>query len=257
MKSRRKIWFAPLAALALVMVLAAMVFAQTPPNAKPTVGPAIPDAAITIIATEVTTTVDLTADLDSVTAETQAAFNDEDILQYTAMSSAPRVVRPSFASPATFDNDGIVDVWWDSLGGELNTDCRKKAARLGFSLTVDGDDTDTDPDNAPAVVADQTAIPPVAASDAAGMCQTFADLSMLDDSETTELNEGEVAQLLVVQAFHWDMLSGAEMIAAATAGGLSSPSAYGARFADLSPARRANVETLYTTRAFLREAVGF
>ena len=71
-----------------------------------------------------------------------------------------------------------------------------------------------------------------------------------------EVNEGAVAQLLVVQAFHWDMLSGAEMIAAATAGGLSSPSAYGARFADLTAARRANVETLYTTRGVLARGRG-
>ena len=228
MKSRRKIWSLPMAlvtALLLVGLLGAAVLAQV--NEAPKKGTQIPDASITIGADASTDEVDLT-DVDDVEGGAQPAFTDAEdqaALQYTAMSSAPRVASPSFGTEATGDNPGIVDDWWDALGGADNTDCRKKAARLGFSLTFDGDDTDTDPDNAPAVLADDTQTPIVAASEARGLCDNFDDF--VDDTDTPNVNEEEVAQLMVVQAFHWDMLSGAEMIAAATAGGLSNPSAYG------------------------------
>ena len=252
MKSRRKIWSLPLAmvtALLLVGLLGAAVLAQA--NAAPVVQAEIEDQTITI-GTEASTP----ASPISMDDAFSDADDADDALQYTAMSSAPRVASPSFAQAATVTTPGIVDDWWNALDGEDDLDCRKKAGRIGFSLTFDGDDLDTDPDNAPAVLAAPDATPPVTASDATGLCQDFTALAELDDDTTQNVDEGDIAQLMVVQAFHWDMLSGAEMVAAATAGGLNNPNAYGKAFADLSAAQRANVETLYTTKGVLARGSG-
>ena len=68
MSSIRKIWSAPIAALALVLMLVGVVFAQTPP----TVGAEIPDQTITITASAETAVIDL-LDVDGSDAD---AFTD-------------------------------------------------------------------------------------------------------------------------------------------------------------------------------------
>ena len=99
-KSRRKIWFAPMAAVALVLMLVAVVFAAQ----SPAPGTPIPDQTIIIGATAATSgvlddnnivnlTIDLT-DIDGDDVRDDAAFTDPDhsdtslvTLAYTAMSS--------------------------------------------------------------------------------------------------------------------------------------------------------------------------
>ena len=67
-----------------------------------------------------------------------------------------------------------------------------------------------------------------------GICQTFIAFSIEDDQAT------------VTALFHWDLLTGDEMVAAAAAGGESKPSDYKKRFRDLDDDERETVEALVT-----------
>ena len=208
----RKTWAIPIAALAFAMLFAYGLIATGTTQAQvidavPTVGTEITDQSITIVLAAADVDIDLTGTF---------ADADDTVLVYTALTSDVDVGN------VTFENDhvattGPVQVWWDALDGD-NTNCRPKATALGFSLTFDGDDAGTEPDNAPAQTAD--------ASDATGLCREFAAL------------ENAGVRTTVRQAFHWDMLTGPEMVTAATVGGLANPSGYAKRFAALTTAQQ-------------------
>ena len=251
MSIRRKIWSLPLAlvtALMLVGLLGAVILAQA--TGAPTVTQ-VDDQDGTINA-------DGFADTEQV--DTNTAFGDtvEPVaIAFTAMTSDPKVAMVDFSED---DSISIVTVWWDALDDTTademvaeNVDCRLKSERLGFSLTLDTtDDSIVNPDNAPVNLG---ATPPVTA--ARGLCQDYGALANLNIDSTTDVDEGAIAQLMVVQAFHWDMLTDAEMVAAATAGGLSNPSGYGARFAALNATQRKNIEDeLYGKGVLARGVAG-
>ena len=235
MKSRRKIWSAPLAALVLVLVLAAMVFAQAS-NAAPVVGTDIEDVTITIGASD---------SAPSPQPSVAGAFTDAepgDDLAYTAATTNERVADVALTGVATT----IVTAWWDSLGaanGEIDTDCSKRAAVLGFTAGAgipSGQDVpdDANPHRA-GIAADAAATPPVVAVDETGLCGDYDDIAtsdVPDNPRTTAVETDYNAQEVVIDAFHWDMLTGREMTAVAQAAGVSSPSSYGAKFGGLTGA---------------------
>ena len=241
--SNRKIWSIPIAALALMLMLAgamavsSIVQAQTP-NGPPRVASAIDDVEITIGATDSTpaTQPDLTG-----------AFTDPDsadTLAYTAMTSDPLVAYVQGLGGSST----VAQAWWNALGDRAesadgttvpaldNANCAAKAMRLGFRLDFDGDDADSDPDNAPAPEG----------GTATGLCLDYDDGDLsgsnLHDATTGANALGAVsAQVAIVTAFHWDMLSGAEMAVAAEAAGESNPNAYQHNFGALSHAEKLEV----------------
>ena len=226
------------------------VQAQTPTGepvpVTPEAGTAATPVTITITAIEST----------SVAVPVIELFVDpqSDEMVFTAMTSDPDVARGRFTTNAiTYDEDGvgtitpgIVEAWWDALddqdkiaGGDDNLDCNAKASRLGFEIGVDGPDEDTNPDNAPATLADPNA--------QAGLCEDYSELEDPDGGTTaspagTATNE---AQLMVVQAFHWDMLNGAEMEAVAEAADESDPKDYAKPFSRLGTTERAGVASFF------------
>ena len=255
--SIRKIWSLPLVlvtALLLVGLFGAVVLAQA--TGAPVVVQ-IDDQTETIAADGFET---------DVTIATTEAFTDAvdpTPLAFTALTSDSKVAKVGFSNAVS---EEFVTLWWDALGDETdgnggeqdNVDCRLKSERLGFSLMFDGDDVDTDPDNAPRVVAQPLADPAVLGSAARGWCANYAQLAVEfpNIEATTNVNEADAAQLRVVQAFHWDMLTDGEMVVAAQAGGVASPSGYGKRFAALSADQRNRVEGFYTAGILARGAAG-
>ena len=249
MSNRRKVWFAPMAALALVLMLVAVVFA-----AAPVKGPQIDDQSITIGATSATATVDL-ADVDGngTDAVTDADTGDDGTLAYTVATSNERVAGVSLA---TTDTSAIVTNWWDRLGGladdgsgspntngtDPDTSCTKRANALGFTAGagIRGDIPDDANPNRAGLP--ETSTGAGDAVQATGFCQDFTDLTTDGDDPRTE--EEETAFDLdgvIIDAFHWDMLTGPEMIAVARAAGEANPSAYGAAFGGLTLAQQAKV----------------
>ena len=177
---------------------------------------------------------------------------------FTAMTNKPKVIRPSFGDNATIERDALgaiteinpsfIDDWWDALDDEDNLDCSVKAARLGFDTGSDGDDdtidnlpTRPDPGNVGATL------------DPMGLCRDYAalliqpvqNLGDLDGDGTADEDDAEFAQSMIVHAFHWDMLDGAEMAAAAEAAGDRRPSDYSKPFAKLSTTEREDVEGFF------------
>ena len=247
----RKIWSIPIAALALVLMLAgalvvtSIVQAQAA-SVKPRVANAVEDFELQVDAGDVgddlTIKVINLADSDGddpVFTDTMDAATDgddpvDDPLAFTVMTSnGNRAITalsvgvfPDY-SPGAAPPTGPVAGWWDGLS---------EAQRLAVVGEVrDSDSTD---DNE---------------CDSA-FCGGEDVIAEYDDQPVGQ-------QTIITQAFHWNMLSGAEMIAAARAGGLSNPSSYASGFADLSGptdddedtavvetdiGHRARVQTLYT-----------
>ena len=261
-------------ALLLVGLFAASVLAQEM-NAKPTVTTQINDREITIVAGTATNVVDFT-DADG---NGGAAFTDSDDgteLAYTVVTSKVRVASASLASDPITKTDGdiasvnvdntVADEWWDTLGNgdadaspqrEEDTNCSKRAAALGFTAGAPFTGTGTPPEGTPLHRAgrnlDAAETPEITAIGATGLCQDFATIT----GDADEVNGDDAAdiirlQAMIIQAFHWDMLSGAEMVVAAQSGGLSSQSGYAKRFAGLSATQRSNVEGLYTAGVLAR-----
>ena len=233
MSSRRKIWSLPLAlvtALLLVGLLGAVVLAQVVPDPAPEVGTDFVGQEITLqtgasgtenISPTQTTLADAFSDLDN---QDPAQANTD--LAYTALSTNPAVAEARLAD----DTTTIVTVWWDGLGARAaadgsaddpDTSCTKRQQALGSSVFV------IDEDNAPANT--ETTTPP------SGYCGDFAEVTSDSDADSS----------IIIQAFHWNMLTGPEMQAAAEAGGLGSPAGYKVPFSGLSREQRAAVENLY------------
>ena len=244
-----------MAALALVLMLVAVVFAAAP--AKET---QIPEQTIVIGADAGTSgavgtpgtdvTVDLT-DVNGDETRDDPAFADPDsapgspvTLAYTAMTSDANIANVDLG-----DSPGntVALAWWNALGDRTganalnNADCSAKAMRLGFSLTADADQPADGPDNTPAVGGESPA-------DATGYCQdTDApgvglpdNLHDLDDTVTPNLDAVTTTNA-ITHAFHWDMLSGSEMVTAARAAGERNAAAYEKHFGALTHAQMVKV----------------
>ena len=255
MKIRKKIWFAPMAALALVLMLVGVVFA-----AAPKMETQIPEQTIIIGATDDTSgavgtpgenvTVNLsdvngdgTAD-DPAFADPDSTATDNVLLAYTAMTSDADIANVDMgANPGS----AVATAWWNGLGDRTganaldNANCDAKAMRLGFSLTADEDDPADGPDNAPA----KAAVGETAAVDAIGFCLDTdegltGNLHDADDTVTPTLVALTAVNAIPV-AFHWDMLSGPQMVVAARAAGERNAAAYEKLFGDLTHAQKLKV----------------
>ena len=242
MKSRREIWSVPLA-LALVLIFAAVlgvsqyVQAQTPESPPVTATP--------FVDTEITLQTERSAasNADPETQTTLAdAFSDTtdslgtaDALAYTALSTDNDVVEVSLNG-----NADIAILWWNRLGavdadGEIadpDLDCTKRMRVLGFTLAEDANNDGTT-DHAPDVAGNTPAI-------ARGLCNDYTELT-----EAADAVAGLEQQQLVVQAFHWDMLTGLEMEYAAKAGKLPNPASYKVGYSGLTKDQRERVAGLY------------
>ena len=265
-KHRRKIWLAPFAALALVLVLAAMVFAQTADNEAPEVGPPIDDVEITITATDSTPSPQPTL----TDAFTDA---DGDTLAYTAATSNERVADVALTGEAT----DIVTLWWDRLGavvattGEADTsavpdtNCSARAAVLGFTAGAGIRGTPPEDANPHRAGLPETALGENDEVDATGLCQDFGQIAtgadagtqVVDNPHTTAVEDDYDADGAIVDAFHWNMLSGPEMIAVAQTAGESRPTDYGAPFGGLSGVDQATVSEWFAADSgFLARGTG-
>ena len=287
MKHRRKIWSIPIAALALVLMLVGALAVSGIVQAfgdKPKVETQIEDQNIQIGADPAgsgqvgATDTNVTINLADVDGEENDAFTDvgtadgatiADPLVYTVLTYNYKV--------AFVELDGVPDVplltrWWDSLGNgdaaaspaEPDTDCSKRAARLGFTagaaltptqvMALDEAERDPNPHRAGRTERGDGESVDNAVIQAVGLCADYAlvlspagddpDVFLTVNNPDTDAEEPTLSGTnAILQAFHWDMLSGAEMAAAAKSGGL--PGNYAKTFADLTPTQRVNVETLY------------
>ena len=166
-------------------------------------------------ATQITDRV-LAIDAGTFTNEADTVFADpnNDAIVFTAFTSNPKVVTLGYDG----ESDAVVGAWWNTLGGvsptttddaELVTRCTAQNAALGLS----GSNRDRTP------------------ADGTGICQTFSSIAAGDQATVTAL-------------FHWDLLTGDEMVAAAAAGGESKPSDYKKRFRNLDDDERKTVAAL-------------
>ena len=154
----------------------------------------------------------------------------DDAKAYTAMTTAPMKVAVALAgnySSTSAPTNGAVAAWWDGL-----SDSDKIA-----NLNLDTDQTNGDNDTCDV-----------------SLCAANAGTALFGGGDTIrDYAEAIPADLLMItQAFHWDLLSGAEMYAAAYANGLDNPADYKKAFRGLSDAERANVEALYAAGVLQR-----
>ena len=214
-------------ALLLVGLFGAVVLAQVLPDPAPDEGTDFVDQEIVL------QTGASAGNISPAQTTLAAAFTDEDnaenantILVYTALTTNPAVAEVSFS--AGTNTTAVVGAWWDSLGAAVDadedTDCTKRAGALGTSVfVVDEDNEAADPDEGVPV--------------ATGYCVDFSALGVGDDNDADPN--------IVVQAFHWNLLTGPEMEAAAIAGGLRNPASYKGPFSSLTKNQREAVEDLY------------
>ena len=253
MSNRRKIWSVPFA-LTLVLLFAVMlgvsqyVQAQTPDPAPVTATPFV-DVEITLQTEESTPSADHDptdqTSLDDAFDDTTDGTTNETSLAYTALSTDPGVVTVTLTGDSGLDGQPA-RVWWDSLGAGLDadnatlpdTDCSKRQAALGDSVFEEDEDNE-------AADADDTN------PQATGYCADFEDID--DDDGDPSPNPS----LVIVQAFHWNMLTGPEMKYAGEAGGLTNPDNYKVPFSGLSEDERDEVEELYTMGVLARGTGGF
>ena len=244
----RKIWSIPIAVLALVLMLAgalvvtSIVQAQAA-SVKPRVANAVEDFELQINAgspdADVTTKAINLSDsapmgdvappvfTDKMSAATAGDPAVDDPLAFTVMTSngsralialggGSPVGGAAYSAIAATDG-GVVSNWWDGL-----TSAQRQAViglsddELDAPGTLDDDDCENE-----------------------AWCREF---DHDDDPETAEIDGvgpysvdsiSDPAKIIVTQAFHWNMLSGAEMVAAARAGELPRASSYAKTFADL------------------------
>ena len=178
-------------------------------SAAPTVDAGIADREF---GTEATITVEnlLTSAVDG-----GEAFNDadaDDNLIYVAMVRNPKVATIAFGDTNShiIDTGTVIAGWWDNLT------CRERNNALGKRGGAE-------------------------AQPGAGTCQNFGSLGINEGN----VNDESTDRATVVQAFLWDMLTGAEMEYAAKAGELSNPAGYSKPFANLTTVQRAGVANLY------------
>ena len=289
MKSGRKIWSLPIAVLALALMLVGGIVATGVIQAfgdAPKMVTQIPDKNI-VIGADLAGSTDVIINFadadgpdvdgpdDDTDVNADPAFTDvgtadsptgPDDLRYTVLTYNYKV---AFVELVTEPDDTFLGRWWDSLGNgdaaaqppEVDTDCSKRALRLGFTAGTA---------LTPAQLALQTAPNPHRAGRAAvgnavaiaatGLCGDYqiasgGGVNLTEDSDlTANVNELLSGANAIEQAFHWDMLSGAEMATAAVSAKFSGN--YAQTFAALTPAQRVNVETLYTTLNILARGSG-
>ena len=146
----------------------------------------------------------------------------DDAKAYTAMTTAPSKVGLALAGDyGTAPTNGAVAAWWDSL-----SDSDKIA-----NLNLDTDQTNGDNDTC-----DISLCTANAGTSAFGGGDTIRDYAAATGAD----------QLMITQAFHWDLLSGQEMYNAAHAYGDDSPADYKKAFRGLDADERAAVERFYT-----------
>ena len=239
MKSRRKIWSLPLVlvtALLLVGLFTGAVLAQAAPGKANQ----IPDQELIVgenaQATGATEEIPL-GDVDGDTTNNDIGGDDTskpayrpgttgETLVYTVLTSDNKVAKVELSVGPDVP---LITAWWDGLDGTDNTNCSIKAARLGFDVGDDGDDdtvvADENHPDRPDPENDGDTL------DAEGLCKEYGEI-------------GEDNQTQIQLAFHWDMLSGAEMGAAARAAS-EPPSDYMTPFAGLSETERTEVATWF------------
>ena len=268
MKSRRKIWSLPLVlvtALLLVGLFGAAVLAQTndAPVVENDLADVITDKVLELAGgSPATATADLAEVFDDTTMVGDPAVEVDDRLAFTVMTSAPNTASVAFTTGTAYNETaappaGVVANWWNSL------DQAEKRAVVGVKL-----DNTLAIDNPARGTCDNTVWCKAYNHDSAA---NTPDVTVIGAYGPDVLNEATApvaipeidnpaARLIVTQAFHWDMLTGAEMVAAARAGGIVSPGNYAKPFRQLSedttdgqgatiPGQRTNVQALYTTRA--------
>ena len=293
MKHRRKIWSLPIAVLALALMLVGGIVATGVIQAfgdAPKMVTQIPDKEIVIGADPAGSTsvvidfedadgnqVDGPDDDDNVAVDpaftdvgTDAADTAADPLAYTVLTYNYKVAFVALsngngASPA------ILRAWWDSLGAGVDadnqalpdTDCSKRAARLGFSAAAPVALDDVEVGTTPPHTVGRAAVGTSQAIPARGLCGDYDIASAngvnltIDNPATTTVAEPILSGAdAILQAFHWDMLNAAEMAAAAKSGDLPNYSGYAKTFADLTPTQRVNVETLYNPLNVLARGSG-
>ena len=156
-----------------------------------------------------------------------ADINDEDDLTYTVLTHNSAVVKVSFPDGSNnypqAEDTSVVQAWWDSL------DCDARNDALG---SLNRDNTKGN---------DEGICQTTTATDN-GQQPTYSVLVAIDVEDTAK---NENLKAVVTQAFHWDMLTGAEMAIAAKQGGLSNPDGYKKPFSGLTQAQRDKVEGLY------------
>ena len=232
-------------ALMLVGLLGAVILAQTADPA-PVVSQdtSFEDVEMILATASGTTTDPVQTSLEDVFSDQQLGSDgttledNPDALAYTVVTTNPAVVVPSLSN-----NTGttVQAAWWDSLGAldaadapvDADPDCTKRQRAIGFSLTVD-DNSDGAADNAPDIVSPTTA--------ARGLCADFAQV-------------GAPNEEIILQAFHWDMLTGPEMKYAAMAANLPAASSYEVAFKDLTTGtggQREMVAALFTSGVIAR-----
>ena len=262
MKSRRKIWSLPLVlvtALLLVGLFGASVLAQS--NAGPRIA-SLDDTEMRLDDTPANTAyeLDLTEEVtDATMVDGAAAVNGVDItvkvpeqLAVTVMTN--RVSRATIALPDDDDYNG------DGVGDG--------AAPLIYTIDDVDHDDDTETPGIPVTVPSAVAAWWDRLSDTNRIAVLNLDTDQTDDDTDTcdianfcaeddsindyaDLSDG---QLLVTQAFHWDLLSAAEMVAVAKAAGLDDDTItdnavdfdkFKAAFRGLDDDQRVEIQTLY------------
>ena len=205
---------------------------------------------------------DSDADLDGDGSDSDPAYSDyidrsadelvADPLIYTAMTTDGGVTLVDLDTYPTAAAEGgeVVSDWWDGLDGvagnedqidsidvNQNADCDSRAAALGFSLTANDpadNAQDSRPDNAPKATVNDPSTDGDETAAAKGLCGDHGTIqSVIFLAAATPLPEITV-QVAIRDAFHWNMLSGAEMVEAANAAGESSPGSYGRAYGDFT-----------------------
>ena len=273
----RKIWSIPIAVLALVLMLAGalavsgIVQAQSA-SVAPRVANAVEDFELQINAgnpdVEVTTkAINLsdsapTGDVappvftDKMSAATAGAPAVDDPLAFTVMTSngsralialggGGGIGGEDYSTTAATDG-GVVSNWWDGL-----TSAQRQAV---IGLT----DDELDDNGANDVDCDNSDWCKEFDHDNDPLTDLILGVGTYGGGGNTEIEPD--SKVIVTQAFHWNMLSGAEMVAAAKAGDLSRYSSYGRLFSDLVVEeddqdgdtteidQRADVQSLYTAQ---------
>ena len=261
--SNKKIWFAPIAALALVLMLVAVVFA----SAKPQVGVQIANAEITVgTGSSTPATQPSLTDADGPTKDgndddddaVDPAFTDSDdtTLAYTAATSNERVADVGLSGGTT----DIVTEWWNGLGADgtaVDTDCSKRAAVLGF--TAGAGIRGNVPNNANPHRAGlpETTSGANDAVQATGLCADWGAASAVVDNPRTVTVEDNwnSSGVAIIDAFHWDMLSGTAMAAVATTADQTSPNDFKKTYGKLTAANQTVVSGWFNT-GYLAKGTG-
>ena len=290
MKSRRKIWSLPLVvvtALLLVGLFGASVLAvgaTDPPqreNQIPDTTFYIGASGIVNVANGDTATVAVNlADVNGEGVGQPPAFTDftdrdlpspssPDPVVYTAMTTDAGIARVDLGDYPT--DSEVVQIWWDALDGVAGAgatdstqdrNCSARAMRLGFSLSekaAEDDDRAIHAQRIPGV----TGPPLVAEQPATGYCRGYTEINTdtafntFIGGDTTDTEDDDISfEDAIRDAFHWDMLSAAQMNEVATAAGVGNPRAYEGNYGALTESERVNVNNWFGDLNILARGVG-